>query len=100
MKEENFCKILIYSILNFICFLLSIIFLTSVYNIKYQDYNINNNFYCYLLEKHYNCSQEDFNKQYEAICALFSLYLISFLLFNIVLLIIMKRNKKNEINII
>ena len=99
MKEENFCKILIYSILNFICFLLSIIFFTSVYNIKYQDYDINNIFYCYLLEKHYKCSQEDFNNQYRPILAMFILYLMSFLLFIFVLLIIMKRNKKNEMNI-
>ncbi len=99
MKEENCCKIFIYSIVNFIRFLLSIIFLTSVYNIKDQDYVVNNFYYNYYYNENNKCSEKDFNKHYKTICAFFSLNFISFFLFIIALLIIMKRNKKNEKNI-
>ena len=98
MKNENFCKIFIYSLLNFICFLLSIIFLTSVYNIKDQDYVINN--YNYYDTKTEVCSQNTFNKHYSSICALFSFYVISSFIFIIVLLIIIKRDKMDKENLI
>ena len=36
MNEEDFCKIVIFSLLNFMIYYLSIIFLTSTYNAKSQ----------------------------------------------------------------
>jgi hypothetical protein len=37
MKVETFCTILIYSLLNFMAFLLSVIFIASVENANYDD---------------------------------------------------------------
>ena len=73
MKKINFCKIFIYALLNLICFLLSIIFLTSVFNIK----------------KIY----KSFENHYEGICAVFSFYVISFIFFFVVFLYVIKKDK-------
>lgn len=85
MREENFCKLFIFSILNLIGFLLTTIFLTSTYN-AYE-----------LSEQYYSC-EDTILSQYKGICALFSFYLISFLLYVVVLIILINKDKINSGN--
>lgn len=85
MIEEDFCKILIYSLLNFICYYLSIIFLTSTYNVKSQA-----NYY-YKFECKNNNKMYD--KQYNAIASFFALITIGFFTYIIALIIVIKKNK-------
>lgn len=85
MREENFCKLFIFSILNLIGFLLTTIFLTSTYN-AYE-----------LSEQYYSC-EDTILSQYIGICALFSFYLISFLLYVVVLIILINKDKINSGN--
>ena len=75
MKVETFCTILIYSLLNFMAFLLSVIFLASIKNANYDD-NVT------------------------AIALLFSFFFISFFFFLVSLMIIIKHDKfdKEKLN--
>ena len=75
MKVETFCTILIYSLLNFMAFLLSVIFIASVENANYDD-NVT------------------------AIDLLFSFFFISFFFFLVSLMIIIKHDKfdKEKLN--
>ena len=82
MKGQDFCRIFLFSLLNLICFLLSIVFLCSSYNIKHHSVFI--------------CDKEissKYNKQYKGICTLFSFNLISFLIFIVGLIILIKKDK-------
>ena len=85
MKVENFCKIFIFSLLNLACFLLSVIFLTSTYNLQDQSYFI-------------KCEYKTFNKQYDGIATLFSFSLIAFVVFTVALVIIIKKDKMESEN--
>ena len=75
MKVETFCTILIYSLLNFMAFLLSVSFLVSVENTNDDD-NIT------------------------AISVLFSFFFICFFIFLVSLMIIIKHDKfdKEKLN--
>jgi len=85
MKVENFCKIFIFSLLNLACFLLSVIFLTSTYNLQDQSYFI-------------NCEHKTFYNQYEGIATLFSFSLIAFVVYTVALVIIIKKDKMESEN--
>ena len=90
MKEENFCKLFFYALLNLISFLFSIVFLTSIYNIGDESYFL-------------NCSEirninKKYNNHYKGISTLFSFSLISFLIFVIALIILIKRDKMDSEN--
>ena len=85
MKVENFCKLFIFSILNLTCFLLSVIFLTSSYNLQDQSYFI-------------KCEYNTFNNQYAGIATLFSFNLIAFIVFTTALVIIIKKDKMESEN--
>ena len=85
MKVENFCKIFIFSLLNLSCFLLSVIFLTSVYNLQDQSYFI-------------GCEYKTFYNQYEGIATIFSFSLIAFVVYTIALVIIIKKDKMESEN--
>lgn len=88
MNEEDFCKIVIFSLLNFMIYYLSIIFLTSTYNAKSQgNYYYSNIDDCKI---HFN---DSFNKTYKGIAWLFAFITIAFLVYIIVLIIVIKKNK-------
>ena len=70
MKFVNFYKIFIFSSLNLLAYLLSVIFLTATYNIKI-----------------------DTSSHYSGIAALFSFITIGLIFFTTVLLIIIKKVK-------
>ena len=36
MKDDDFCQMFLYSLINLICFLLKVIFLTAMYNVRSQ----------------------------------------------------------------
>ena len=74
MNEENFCKILIFSIINFICYYLSIVFLTSTYNAKSQA-----NYYYY--ESIQYCNTTDIKKTFDKFYK-FNNFIIYYILFN------------------
>ena len=85
MKVENFCKIFIFSLLNLACFLLSVVFLTSVFNLQNQSYFI-------------SCEYKTFYNQYEGIATLFSFSLIAFVVYTAALVIIIKKDKMESEN--
>ena len=90
MKEENFCKLFIFALLNLTCFLLSTVFLTSTYNIKDQSY--------FLLCHDSEIIYKKYVNHYKGISALFSLNLLSFLAFFIALIILIKKDKMDSEN--
>ena len=87
MNEEDFCKIFLFSLMNFICYYLSIIFLTSAYNAKSQA-----NYYEKFIDK---CiiNKDSYDKQYAAIATFFTFITIMFLIYIIQLILIIKKNK-------
>lgn len=85
MKKENFCKVFIFSILNLIVFLLSIIFLTSVINIKDQNHYINSELNC--------GNRKEFDNHYSAIAALVSFVFIGVIAYIIFLILLIKKDK-------
>lgn len=94
MKAENFCKIFILSLLSFISFLISTVFLTSLNNIKSQSLF----FYIY---NTYGFKKDDYkvySSYYNGIASLFSFILISFLLFAGGLVYLIKVDKMDSEN--
>ena len=67
MNKNDFCKLLILSIINLVVYFLSIIFLTSVYNIKDQ-----------CITNFENCNTKPYRSHYNGIAATFSIETISF----------------------
>ena len=90
MKKRNFCKVFIISLLNFIIFLLSIIFISSIYNIKnHSSYLDNDDVYRNLKCKE-NSLHNTFNKHYKGEAALFSFVTIGIFVYLLILMVIMK----------
>ena len=84
MRAENFCKLFILSLLNLLCILLSIIFLTSISNIISQVY------YSKL-----SCSSsiQIYYNHYKGIAVIFAFIFCGFFVFIIALIIIIKKDK-------
>ena len=92
MKTENFCKIFILSLISFISFFISTIFLTSVYNVKSQSY------YCFLYRIISNEEKKRYSSYYSGIAALYSFILISLVIFTLGLIFLIKRDKIDQEN--
>ena len=93
MKTENFCKIFILSLISFISFFISTIFLTSVYNVKSQSY------YCFLYRIAINKEEKNrYSSYYSGIAALYSFILISLVIFTLGLILLIKRDKIDQEN--
>ena len=93
MKTENFCKIFILSLISFISFFISTIFLTSVYNVKSQSY------YCFLYRIAINKEEKNrYSSYYAGIAALYSFILISLVIFTLGLILLIKRDKIDQEN--
>ena len=99
MKIANFCKIFIFSFLNLLCYLLSIIFLTATYNIKDQvDYELEiYNTLQYIKSSAY-CNYGFYLNHYSGIAALFSIGTIGLVFYTIVLIIFIKKYKIDKEN--
>lgn len=87
MNEEEFCKIFLFSLINFICYYLSIIFLTSTYNAKSQA-----NYYQKFIDQ-CTINKDSYNKQYGGIATVFTFITIMFLIYIIQLILLIKKNK-------
>ena len=77
MKVANFCKIFIFSTLNLICYLLSVIFITATNNIK----------------------DLESSSHYTGIAVLFSFITIGLIFYTIILLILIKKVKIDKENL-
>lgn len=87
MEEDKFCQLFLYSLINLVCFLLTTIFLTTIYNIKSQ-----------LILLHLSKSlQTSYNNSYSAIAALFTFEFLGFLVFMIIIMILIKKIKVNKV---
>ena len=87
MVEDKFCQLFLYSLINLVCFLLTTIFLTTIYNIKSQ-----------LILLHLSKSlQTSYNNSYSAIAALFTFEFLGFFVFMIIIMILIKKIKVNKV---
>jgi len=87
MEEDKFCQLFLYSLINLICFLLTTIFLTTIYNIKSQ-----------LILLHLSKSlQTSYNNSYSAIAALFTFEFLGFFVFMIIIMVLIKKIKVNKV---
>ena len=87
MEEDKFCQLFLYSLINLVCFLLTTIFLTTIYNIKSQ-----------LILLHLSKSlQTSYNNSYSAIAALFTFEFLGFFVFMIIMMILIKKIKVNKV---
>lgn len=92
MKDDDFCQMFLYSLINLICFLLKVIFLTAMYNVRSQvkllgiDQKIEYGSDVYK-------DLEMYDNSYKATAALFAFNFICFLGFMIVLFMIINTIK-------
>jgi hypothetical protein len=87
MEEDKFCQLFLYSLINLVCFLLTTIFLTTIYNIKSQ-----------LILLHLSKSlQTSYNNSYSAIAALFTFEFLGFFVFMIIIMVLIKKIKVNKV---
>ena len=88
MEVADFCKMFLFSLLNLFCYLLSIIFLTSTYNIKDQIFYIKI-WYGSKTSCHYNV----YLNHYSGISALFAFITLGLIFYTTVLLIYINKYK-------
>ena len=95
MEEDKFCQLFLYSLINLICFLLTTIFLTTIYNIRSQSN---------LIEKKHlkepsdlNGLQTSYYNSYSAIAALFTFEFLGFFVFMIIVMVLIKKMKVNKV---
>ena len=100
MKDKDFCLMFLYSLINLVCFLLNVIYLTSLFNVRSQTK---------LLEidniKDYDFDDDDFRSDldiyqnsYTATATLFAFNFLGFLGFMIVLILLINKIKVNRID--
>jgi len=89
MEDKEFIQIFLYSFVILICFLLSVIFLTSLSNVKSQ-YQLN---HLDILGGH-----DSYNNSYIAISVLFTFCFFGFIVYMTILMIIVKQYKINKID--
>ena len=94
MKTENFCKIFILSLISFISFFISTIFLTSINNVKSQS----DFFFLYRIYEFREEDNDTYSSYYSGIAALYSFILISLVIFSLDLILLIKRDKIDQEN--
>lgn len=90
MKDDDFCKLFLYTIISVICFFLNIVFMASLYNIRSQAKLLN----IYEFE-----SFVSYKNSYTAIAVLFSFGLLAFFAFVAVLLLLMIKTTEKIKNV-
>jgi hypothetical protein len=91
MKDDDFCQMLLYSLINLICFLLTVIFLTSLYNVRSQLKLLRIDIW-----SKYNSDLEMYQNSYTATATLFAFNFLGFVGFMGVLLLLIKKIKVNR----
>ena len=100
MKDKDFCLMFLYSLINLVCFLLNVIYLTSLFNVRSQTklLGIDN-------IKDYDYDDDDFRSDldiyqnsYTATATLFAFNFLGFLGFMIVLILLINKIKVNRID--
>ena len=87
MKYDDFCQMFLYSLINLICFLLKVIFLTAMYNVRSQVKLLG-------IDKKIEYKDlEMYDNSYKATAALFAFNFLCFLGFMIVLFMIINKIK-------
>ena len=110
MNDNDFCQMLLYSLINLICFLLNVIYLTALFNVRSQykllgiekviaddDYS----YYSYYYDDDEDDEASDlemYKNSYTATATLFAFNFLGFLGFMIVLLILINKIKVNRTN--
>ena len=87
MEDDKFCNMFLYALMNLICFVLTVIFLTTLYNIRSQTYLIPLK----------NKMKESYNNSFTAIATLFSFEFFGFIAFMFILMILVKKIKVNKV---
>ena len=91
MKDDDFCQMLLYSLINLICFLLTVIFLTSLYNVRSQLKLLRIDIW-----SEYYSDLEMYQNSYTATATLFAFNFLGFVGFMGVLLLLIKKIKVNR----
>ena len=86
MKDDDFCQMFLYSLINLICFLLKVIFLTAMYNVRSQVKLLG-------IDSELYKDLEMYDNSYKATAALFAFNFLCFLGFMIVLFMIINTIK-------
>ena len=91
MKDDDFCQMFLYSLINLICFLLNIVYLTSLYNVNSQTKLLG-------IEKDENNDSEldIYQNSFTATATLFAFNFLGFLGFMVVLLLLINKTKVNR----
>ena len=110
MNDNDFCQMLLYSLINLICFLLNVIYLTALFNVRSQykllgiEKVIDDDDYSYY-SYYYDDDEDDeasdlemYKNSYTATATLFAFNFLGFLGFMIVLLILINKIKVNRTN--
>ena len=87
MEDNKFCQIFLYSLMNFVCFMLATIFLTTLFNLKSQI----------ILLQLGDEEKKSYENSLKAIKALFSFEFFGFCAFMIFLMIFIKKRKVNKV---
>lgn len=93
MKDDDFCQMLLYSLINLICFLLTVIFLTALYNVHSQLKLLHLD----VLSEYYS-DLEMYQNSYTATATLFAFNFLGFVGFMGVLLLLINKMKVNKSN--
>ena len=88
MKDDDFCQMLLYSLINLICFLLTVIFLTALYNVHSQLKLLHLD----VLSEYYS-DLEMYQNSYTATATLFAFNFLGFVGFMGVLLLLINKNQ-------
>ena len=93
MKDDDFCQMLLYSLINLICFLLTVIFLTALYNVRSQLKLLHLD-----VRSEYYTDLEMYQNSYTATATLFAFNFLGFVGFMGVLLLLINKMKVNQSN--
>jgi len=91
MKDDDFCQMLLYSLINLICFLLTVIFLTALYNVRSQLKLLHLDVW-----SEYYTDLEMYQNSYTATATLFAFNFLGFVGFMGVLLLLINKMKVNK----
>lgn len=91
MKDDDFCQMLLYSLINLICFLLTVIFLTALYNVRSQLKLLHLD-----IRSEYYSDFEMYQNSYTATATLFAFNFLGFVGFMGVLLLLINKMKVNK----
>ena len=100
MKDKDFCLMFLYSLINLVCFLLNVIYLTSLFNVRSQTKLLGiDNIKDYDYDDDNPRSDLDiYQNSYTATATLFAFNFLGFLGFMIVLILLINKIKVNRID--